>query len=209
MTSEPELPPDLDPRHTRRTGASVIEHGLPGLPEVLTYQMSIPVAYWRAPSCAVVLFLRFEQWDGKFWPKVTMGTYFRDGERWTAHRMWAGKSWPHDPIAKPDTLRDLAGKTIGSSGGASTKQAEPGYPAAVAIGRAASTVKQIALIQNGHQDRRPLESHFGAWTVCTDKPGPYDVAAFDEHGAMLATLQHPFPPPRPPGPTPDGTHHSP
>jgi hypothetical protein len=41
--------------------------------------MSIPVAYWRAPSCAVVLFLRFEQWDGKFWPKVTMGTYFRDG----------------------------------------------------------------------------------------------------------------------------------
>jgi hypothetical protein len=91
MTSEPELPPDLDPRHTRRTGARVIEHGLPGLPEVLTYQMSIPVAYWRAPSCAVVLFLRFEQWDGKFWPKVTMGTYFRDGERWTAHRMWAGK----------------------------------------------------------------------------------------------------------------------
>jgi hypothetical protein len=100
MTSEPELPPDLDPRHTRRTGASVIEHGPPGLPEVLTHQMSIPVAYWRAPSCAVVLFLRFEQWDGKFWPKVTMGTYFRDGERWTAHRMWAGKSWPHDPIAK-------------------------------------------------------------------------------------------------------------
>jgi hypothetical protein len=81
MTSQPELPPQLDSEFTRRAGARVIEHGLPGLPEVLTYQMSIPVAYWRAPSCAVVLFLRFEPWDGKFWPKVTMGTYFRDGER--------------------------------------------------------------------------------------------------------------------------------
>ena len=100
MTSEPELPPDLDPRQTRRTGARVIEHGLPGLPEVLTYQMSIPVAYWTVSTCAVVLFLRFQQQDDKFWPKVRMGTYFLE-ERWTAHSMWAGKSWPHDPIAKP------------------------------------------------------------------------------------------------------------
>jgi hypothetical protein len=43
MMSEPELPADLDPRYARRTGASVIERGLPELPEVLTYQMSIPV----------------------------------------------------------------------------------------------------------------------------------------------------------------------
>jgi hypothetical protein len=167
MTAEQELPPDHDPRHIRRTGARVIEHGLPGLPEVLTYQMSIPVAYWRVPSCAVVLFLRFQQWDGKFWPKVTMG----------------------------------------SSGGASTQKPEPGYPAAVAVGRVAHTVKQIALIQDGHQDRHPLESHFGAWAVCTDKPGAYDVAALDEHGIVLATLRHPIPPPRPPGPTPGGTRH--
>ena len=203
MTSEPELPPDLDPRHTRRTGARVIEHGLPGLPEVLTYQMSIPVACWTAPTSAVVLFLRFQQQDDKFWPKVTMGTYCRDGERWTAHRMWASKSWPHDPIAKPGALRDLAGQTIGSSGGASTKQPVPGYPAAVAVGRAAPAVKQIALIQDGYQDRRPLESHFGAWAVCTDEPGPYDVAALDDHGVTLATLQHPSRH----RPTPDGTHH--
>ena len=195
MTSEQELPPDLDPRHTRRTGARVIEHGLPGLPEVLTYQMSIPVACWRAPSCAVVLFLRFQPRDGKFWPKMTMGTYFLDRDGWTAHRMWAGTSWSHDPIARPGALRDLAGKTIGSSGVASTQQPGPGYPAAVAAGRVAPAVKQIALVQDGHEDRRPLESHFGAWAVCAEKPGPYDVAAFDEHGVMLATPQHPFPPP--------------
>ena len=121
--------------------------------------------------------------------------------------MWTSKSWSHDPIAKPGALRDVAGKTIGSSGEASTKHPEPGYPAAVVVGRAAPTVKQIALIQDGHQDRHPLESHFGAWAVCTDKPGPYDVAAFDDHGIMLATLQHPFPPPRPSGPTPDRTNH--
>jgi hypothetical protein len=188
MTSEPELPPHLDPRHTRRTGANVIEHGLPELPEVLTYQMSIPVAYWRASSCAVVLFLQFTHEEGKFRPRVTMGTYFLDGERWRAHRMWAGKSWPHDPIAKPGALRDLAGKTIGSSGGASTEQPEPGYPAAVAVGRVAPTVKQIALIQDGHKDRRELESHFGAWVICAEKPGPFHVAAFDDHGVMLASL---------------------
>jgi hypothetical protein len=194
MMSELELPPELDCEYSRRTGASVIEHGLPELPEVLTYQMSIPVAYWIAPTCAVVLFLRFEPWDGRFRPKVTMGTYGRDRERWNAHRMWASKSWSHDPIAKPGALRDLAGKTIGSSGGASTEQPEPGYPAAVVVGRVEPAVKQIALIQDGHEDRRELESHFGAWAVCTDKPRPYDIAAFDEVGVMLASLNRPFPP---------------
>jgi hypothetical protein len=186
MTSEPELPPDLDPRHTRRTGANVIKHGLPPLPEVLTYQMSIPVAYWTASSCAIVLFLRFQQWDDKVTPNVTMGTYFLEGERWVAHRMWAGKSWPHDPVAKPGSLRDLAGTAIGSSGGASAEQPEPGYPAAVVAGRVAPTVRQIALTQDGHEDRRELESHFGAWVICTEKPGPFHVAAFDDHGVLLS-----------------------
>jgi len=54
-------------------------------------------------------------------------------------------------------------------------------------------VTQIALIQDGHEDRRQLESRFGAWVVCTEKHGPMDVAAFDEHGLMLASLEHPFP----------------
>jgi hypothetical protein len=166
MMSEPELPAGLDPRCARRAGASVIERGLPGLPEVLTYQMSIPVAYWRASVCAVVLFLRFHPAGGKFRPTVTMGTYFLGGERWSAHRMWA-----------------------------STEQPEPGYPAAVVVGRVAPAVTQIALVQDGHEDRRSLESHFGAWVVCAEKPGPYDVAAFDDYGVMLATLQRPFPPP--------------
>jgi hypothetical protein len=188
MTSEPELPPDLDPRNIRDTGAKVIEHGLPELAEVLTYQMSIPISYWTAPRCAVVLFLRFQQWDGKFWPKVTMGTYFQDGQRWIAHQMWAGKSWPHDPIGEPGALRDLAGQVIGSSGGASTEQPEPGYPAAIAVGRVAPAVRQIALIQDGHEVRRELESHFGAWVICTDKPGPFCVTAFDDHGVLLASL---------------------
>ena len=40
-----DLPPQFDPRNMRRTGLDVLEHGLPALPENLTYRMAIPVAY--------------------------------------------------------------------------------------------------------------------------------------------------------------------
>jgi len=39
-------------------------------------------------------------------------------------------------------------------------------------GTAALAVRQIALIQDGHEDRRPLDSHFGAWVVCTENAPP-------------------------------------
>jgi hypothetical protein len=42
-------------------------------------------------------------------------------------------------------------------------------------------VKQIALIQDGHEDRRLLESHFGALAVCTDRAAPYRIDALDEN----------------------------
>ena len=38
---------------------------------------------------------------------------------------------------------------------------------------------------------RPLESHFGAWIVCTEEPGPFDVVGIDE-GAVLARLPQSF-----------------
>ncbi len=64
----------------------------------------------------------------------------------------------------------------------------PGYPAMVVAGRAAPEVRYLAVIQDGQEDRRPLESHFGAWVVCTERPGPFQIAGFDEHGTLLARL---------------------
>jgi hypothetical protein len=127
MREASELPPYLDRRQRRQTGAEVLACGLPVLPDVLTYQMSIPVAYWKSAQCAVVLFLAFRKFDGIQAPGMTMGTYFRGGERWSPHRMWGGLGWPYDPIAKPGYLGDLDGKAIGGIGGSRTAEPEPGH----------------------------------------------------------------------------------
>jgi hypothetical protein len=178
----------LNRAHRRQIGAQVLVGGLPPLPGVLTYQMSIPLACWKADRCAVVLFLAFNEQGGRMWPKVTIGTYFREGDHWSPHRMWGSTGWPHDPIANPGYLRDLGGRAIVSSGGSRTVQPESGYPAAVVIGRAVPAVKQIALIQDGHEDRRPLESHFGAWVICTEQESPFRIIALDENGIVLGTI---------------------
>ena len=79
-------------------------------------------------------------------------------------------------------------------GGASqAAETVPGYPAFIADGRAAPGVRYLAVIKDGHEDRRPLESHFGAWVVCTEQPGPFDVAGLDATGTVLASLPYPSP----------------
>jgi hypothetical protein len=47
----------------------------------------------------------------------------------------------------------------------------------------------IGLIRNGHEDRRPLQSNFGAWVICIDEPSPYRVTAYDNSGVMLADIE--------------------
>ena len=126
--SEPtDLPEQFDPGRMRETGIAVLEHGLPALPEALTYQMSVPVAYWKAERCAVVLFLA-------------------------------------------------------------------GSPAMVVHGRVGPAVAHLVLTQDGHEDRRRLESHFGAWVVCTEQSSNFQVAALDENGIVLASIDESFPP---------------
>jgi hypothetical protein len=189
MSDRSELPSYIDPSRTQESGADVLIHGLPPLPEKLNYEMSLPVAYWKASVCAVVLFLQFDNLGGRIWPKVMMGTFARDGELWVANKWWVSKSWPHDPIAKPGYLRNLGGQAITIGGGSYDVDPEPGYPAIVRVGRVSSAVRQIALIQDDHEDRRPLHSHFGAWTVCLERVGPYQVRALDEDGNVLGSLQ--------------------
>ena len=164
----------------RRTGIEVLRGGLPPLPGKLTYQMSIPVAYWTANLRAVVLFLGWED-EEEWFPEMTMATFTRDGDSWTSPKHWMGTGWSHDPIANPRSRRDLGGRAMVTGGGSET----------VMHGRVAPAVKEIGLIQNGHEDRRPLESHFGAWVVCTDEPSPFRVTAYSKSGVMLADIEGP------------------
>jgi hypothetical protein len=52
----------------------------------------------------------------------------------------------------------------------------------------APEVKQIALTQDGHEDRRPLESHFGAWVACSEQEHPFQVSALDQGGKVLGMV---------------------
>lgn len=190
----PAPPPALDPRWKHQTGIAVLERGLPPLPDALDYTMSIPVASWTAAGCAVVLFLEYSRDpDGAIapGPVVKMPTFGRDGDTWTAHRWFGGTGWSHDPIASPQDVRDLGGQMMVEGGGAFTDTPAPGHPAVIVAGRVAPAVTQIALIQDGHEDRRPLRSHFGAWVVCIDRWAPYQINALDDNGAVLASIQGP------------------
>jgi tetratricopeptide (TPR) repeat protein len=183
-----ELPAQFDPRNVLRTGAEVLAQGLPPLPDVLSYRMAIPVAYWTAGQCAVVLFLRFTRTGREQYPVGMQVTYEKGAEGWTAHRHSVGTSFSHDPIASPGDRRHLGRRRMTTGSGARAERITPGHPAAVWTGSASPTVRHIALIQDGREDRRPLDSHFGAWIVCTEGLSPFQVAGYDENGTVLARV---------------------
>jgi hypothetical protein len=197
VSDDSGLPPHLDPKHQKRTGIEVLGHGLPALPDVLTHQMSVPVAFWKAATCAVVLFLKYSRAhfpgddDVTVHPSVTMGTFYRDADQWTAHRWWGGTGWSHDPVANPGSLRDLGGQVIAGGSGSHHPNPPPGFPASVITGRVSPAVTHLALVQNDREERRRLRSHFGAWVVCTEKWSPYQINALDETGAVLGCITGP------------------
>jgi hypothetical protein len=102
-----------------------------------------------------------------------------------------GSGFYHDPIARPGDRREMDGRPMVGGGTSQARQVTPGYPAFIATGRAAPEVKYLAVTQDGHEDRRPLRSHFGAWVVCTEQPGPFEVAGIDQNGTVLASLRYP------------------
>ncbi len=196
MTAEEDLQAELDPRRWLDTGGRVIEHGLPALPKILTYQMSIPVCYWTADSCAVVAFVHFRPspQDGIMRAMMTIVNYTRDTGEWTtpSSGSFASSSYAFDPVANPSYQRHLDGNAM-TYGHTSQQAPTLGRPASTAFGYVAPEVRYLAVIQGGRQDRRELQSHFGAWIVCTEWPGTFDVAAFDNQGELLTRLEHPFP----------------
>lgn len=190
----PGLPPAFNPANMIRTGISVLEHGLLPLPEVLRPEMAIPVTYWKAGQCAVVLVLTFPRHGrNEPAPMAMRVIYSRDDDgRWEPPTHIFGGSFSHDPIGSPESMRDMDGRPMVYGGSSHADKVTPGRPASIATGRAAPEVKYLAVIKDGHEDRRPLESHFGAWVVCTEQPGSFEVSGLDANGAVLARLPHPL-----------------
>jgi hypothetical protein len=61
----------------------------------------------------------------------------------------------------------------------------------VMTGRVSPAVTHLTIIQNDREDRRELQSHFGAWVVCVDRWSPYRVNALDETGTILGSIAGP------------------
>jgi hypothetical protein len=183
------LPRQFDPRQRKQAGLDVLRDGLPELPAALTYDMSVPLAFWEANTCAVVLFLGFSHHPGEPpTPLAIMGAYYRQDGEWIAERLWTGHGWDPDPVTEPESLRDLDDRAIVTSGGSYIDRPGPGRPAATVVGRVSPAVTTLALVQDGHEDRRPLRSHFGAWVVCVERWAPFQVNALDEAGTMIGSI---------------------
>jgi len=189
-----ELPAEFDHRNMARTGVALLEHGLPALPDELTHRMAVPMAYSTARESAAVLFLRFHRHRRTWEPMATMATFTRQDGQWRADTHWLGTGF-HDPFTDLGGLHGLGGEAIVHSGSSS------GDGGTILHGIAAPAVKYLALTQDRHEDRRPLDSQFGAWIVRTDKPGPFRVAAIDENGSSLDESSRPHI--RPSAATPD------
>jgi hypothetical protein len=183
-----DLPAEFDPRNMARTGSNVLLGGLPALPGTLSYQMAIPMAYWSTPPHATVLFLRYRRQGADRSPVAVMGRFLKENGQWKADSHWVSTGFSHDPIAEPRYVRYLDGRAIVVSGGSRKRAASPGQLAAVSHGLAAPSAKQIAVIQNGNEDRRSLDSHFGAWIVCTEHLSPFQVTALGSDGSLLDTI---------------------
>jgi hypothetical protein len=162
--------------------------------------MAVPLAFWVAASCAVVLFLRYpDRREDTGQPIALMATFSQQDDGWVPHRHSLGLLWL-DPIEEPG-VSGLDGRAITESGGCFTDQPFPGHPAAVVVGLVSPAVAAIALVQEGHEDQRDLQSHFGAWVVCTEKWVPYRIDALDGTGAVIgSTGGPPKLPARPSGP---------
>jgi hypothetical protein len=154
--------------------------------------MAIPVAYWKAEQYAVVLVLHYSRLSRSAPdPMQMMHVYSRasDGSWTPPSGLVADIGFGYDPIANPgDDVRPRDGRKMVTGGGSFGREAKPGLPPTVVTGLAAAEIKYLAVIQDGSERRRPLESHFGAWVACTEQPGEFEIAGLDEDGDVLDSI---------------------
>ena len=189
------LPPQFDPRNVVRTGIAVLSHGLPDLPDPLSYLMAIPVSCWTAQHCGAVLFLQFRPRGRTHDARLAVFAFAQAATGWAYSGAPAfvtmGVGRGYDPIASSGSWPDMRGTTMFASGTTYARPQSPGFPALMLHGHAAPAVKSIALIQDGREVVQTLESHFGAWVICTEHESPLQVEGRDAHGKALARISHP------------------
>ena len=97
-------------------GLDVIANGLPPWPEVITYEMTIPICYWTASRSAVVVFLRFSDnpVNGGIRPVAMEIPYHREAGEWVVKTSGAagGSGFPFDPVTRLGFVADLDGRPI-------------------------------------------------------------------------------------------------
>ncbi len=155
-----DVPAEFDPRNMTANGIAVLDHGLPTLHAELNHHMAVPMAHWIAGDKAVVLFLRFHRHLRTWNPMALMATFTQQDGEWKADKHWHGTGF-HDPFTDPGGLRGLGGEAIVCS----------------------------AVLQDGQEERHPLDNHFGAWVIRTTKRGPFTVAALDENRTTVDQVQ--------------------
>jgi len=64
----------------------------------------------------------------------------------------------------------------------------------VATGHVSREVQYVALVQEGSEERRRLDSHFGTRVACIQAPKPFEVVALDSSGQELSRLRYPHGP---------------
>jgi hypothetical protein len=174
-------------------GLKVFDEGLPEVQSQLSYESVLPIAMWKSPQFGAVLFLRYSKdEDGAFTPAVTRGIFRREVENWVPLKHWSGSGWSHNPLANPDSIKDLDDQPIQISGGSFRDQPPDNSPAIVINGRHSLGVKSISVTQNGVTQTSPANGRWGAWIVCLTAWEPYTIAALDDNGVELYLLRGPL-----------------
>ena len=82
----------------------------------------------------------------------------------------------------------LGGRQMVTCGGSHSREAAPGHPATIATGLAAPS----SSISLSSRTAPKSASHFGAWVVCTEKPGEFEVAGLDQDGNVVDSIRSPI-----------------
>ena len=177
-----------------QNGLTVLDAGLPALPQEWSYSVPVPLAYWKSSVCATVLFFfYFQNEEGVIQPSEISFRYARDDTAWQIIR--ASHGWAaitNDPISSPESLEYHEHFAIKWHASQLDSGSKPSHPAIVAFGRHAPDVAEIRVLQGDSSQSAPAIGHFGAWIVCSERFEPFRIEALDISGRMVAYLDEPL-----------------
>lgn len=168
--------------------SSVLDNGLPELPESLEPGHGIAAARWVDGDFGVVLCVYRRVPDADDDPVdfdeygYDVRGYFRHNGEWEALNGSGGSSWPDPPFARLSELRQY-----GIASGHMHAEGAGNELVRIADGFAGPGVMTIEVSHNGAVTQMPVESPIGAWVVGVVGEGPAAWTARDADGRIAAT----------------------